>query len=605
MINNNGTTPLLDNDNHSFHIPVMGTGFTIDTPIRVAKYGITSVISIGDDMLQERIRKYYCGVYNRQFKPIGIHEKDQRARRITAYLNLVKELVEEETESLRLSPFQADSEITKYFELLPEGELKSAYIKMQECSDPETKRAMQDDLRSFIRPGRIDVNIMSKLDKDKFIDGQPGNPEDGVAMSAIRGFAQSDLNSAIVLSAGINRRLYAYMPHFEDFFPQNGNLPQKAIILKVSDYRSARLQGKMLTRLGLWVTEFRVESGLNCGGHAFATAGELLGPILDEFKNKRAELEELLRRDLDKAFKAQGRPQWNPPRLRVTAQGGVGTATEHNLLLEKYDVDSVGWGSPFLLVPEATNVDVLHLKKLIMADEEDTVLSNSSPLGIPFWNLRTSTSEQIRTDRISSGHPGSFCPKGYLAMDFEFNPVPLCTAAKKYQEQKLKQLSDADISFEKKTAMEQNVIAKTCLCTDLAAGALNRLGLTSHQPSAICCGPNMAYYSKVATLKEMADHIYGRASLLSCTDRPHMFLKELSLYIDNLQNELERVASGLMEDSRQRFAKYRENLQSGIEYYRQCAAQIDNYNYQRFIKALDEFAEKVLNINIDNLAMQS
>ena len=26
---------------HTFHIPVMGTGFTIDTPLRVAKYGIS------------------------------------------------------------------------------------------------------------------------------------------------------------------------------------------------------------------------------------------------------------------------------------------------------------------------------------------------------------------------------------------------------------------------------------------------------------------------------------------------------------------------------------------------------------------------------------
>jgi len=30
---------------HSFHIPVMGTGFTIDTPLKVARYGISSVIS--------------------------------------------------------------------------------------------------------------------------------------------------------------------------------------------------------------------------------------------------------------------------------------------------------------------------------------------------------------------------------------------------------------------------------------------------------------------------------------------------------------------------------------------------------------------------------
>ena len=31
---------------HNFYIPVMGTGFTIDTPLKVAKYGISSVVSL-------------------------------------------------------------------------------------------------------------------------------------------------------------------------------------------------------------------------------------------------------------------------------------------------------------------------------------------------------------------------------------------------------------------------------------------------------------------------------------------------------------------------------------------------------------------------------
>ena len=43
---------------HSFHIPVMGIGYTIDTPLKVAQYGIDSVISIGDDFLLEKIREY-------------------------------------------------------------------------------------------------------------------------------------------------------------------------------------------------------------------------------------------------------------------------------------------------------------------------------------------------------------------------------------------------------------------------------------------------------------------------------------------------------------------------------------------------------------------
>ncbi len=58
-------------------------------------------------------------------------------------------------------------------------------------------------------------------------------------------------------------------------------------MLKVSDFHSAAVQGKFLAKRGLWVSEFRIESGLNCGGHAFATKGQLLGPILEEFQQKR------------------------------------------------------------------------------------------------------------------------------------------------------------------------------------------------------------------------------------------------------------------------------------------------------------------------------
>ena len=43
---------------HSFHIPVMGLAYTVDSPIKVAKYGISSVISIVDDFLIEKMNEY-------------------------------------------------------------------------------------------------------------------------------------------------------------------------------------------------------------------------------------------------------------------------------------------------------------------------------------------------------------------------------------------------------------------------------------------------------------------------------------------------------------------------------------------------------------------
>ena len=36
-------------DQHRIHVPVMGTGFSIDSPIRVGRFGIASVISLVDE----------------------------------------------------------------------------------------------------------------------------------------------------------------------------------------------------------------------------------------------------------------------------------------------------------------------------------------------------------------------------------------------------------------------------------------------------------------------------------------------------------------------------------------------------------------------------
>ncbi|MEY3690178.1 MAG: hypothetical protein RIT37_1740, partial [Bacteroidota bacterium] len=34
---------------HDFHIPVMGLSFSVDTPLKVAHYGISSVVSIMEE----------------------------------------------------------------------------------------------------------------------------------------------------------------------------------------------------------------------------------------------------------------------------------------------------------------------------------------------------------------------------------------------------------------------------------------------------------------------------------------------------------------------------------------------------------------------------
>ena len=103
---------------HTFHVPVMGLGFTIDTPVRVAKYGISSVISIVDDILIEKMRGYYCEKLNFPYKPITDKAEDFRAKRITAYLNLIDDIVKDNFDELKNSFSEDRTEVEKYMDML-------------------------------------------------------------------------------------------------------------------------------------------------------------------------------------------------------------------------------------------------------------------------------------------------------------------------------------------------------------------------------------------------------------------------------------------------------------------------------------------------------
>ena len=113
---------------HTFHIPVLGLAFSVDTPIRVGRFGISSVISIVDDILIEHMRKHYAHLHGESYTPITVHDEDYRARRITAYLNLLQKIVQKQIAALKASAFEKGSEIVKYFEMLPRTHLSKHSI---------------------------------------------------------------------------------------------------------------------------------------------------------------------------------------------------------------------------------------------------------------------------------------------------------------------------------------------------------------------------------------------------------------------------------------------------------------------------------------------
>jgi len=590
---------------HTFHIPVLGLAFSIDTPLKVARYGISSVVSIVDDILIERMREFYTKQIGKDFIAIPSKTPDFRAKRITAYLNLLKELVGKQFDLLRKSDFIPGTEISKYFQLLPEqSSLKTMYNIMIHTDDPESKLDMQNKLRSKIHCGSIDVNIMSKVDKINYdLNGDTLGEQFTDAIAALRGFAQSNLNSALILSAGMNPRLYSALERFMDFYPDTSQRFRKQIILKVSDFRSAFIQAKFLAKKGLWISEFRIESGLNCGGHAFATEGYLLGPILEEFKQKRQEMTESLFEIYQAALWEKGINSIEVPVQKLTVQGGIGTAEENSFLIENYKLDGTGWGSPFLLVPEATNVDNHTLESLVKATQDDFYISGSSPLGVPFNNFRKSSAETLRLERIKKGRPGSPCKKKFLVSNTEFTEQPICTASREFQNLKIKQLETAKLPIEAFNQQVDLITEKVCLCDGLATSAYIKNDILKPRESkavAICPGPNLAYFSGSFTLEEMIRHIYGKIDLLNKVDRPHMFVNELNLYIEYLKKDINQHLVQLNDKKRKYLIKFKEQLQNGIDYYKELVPKLYNETDNYRIRTLNELLrlENELHISV-------
>ena len=564
---------------HNFHIPVMGLAYTIDSPIKVAQYGISSVISIIDDEIIERMNRLYHQKNNFTYTEITNKIEDYRAKRITAYLDMVDDVVNLKFENLKQELSKSKEALNQYISMLPsKSDVKNGLKNLAGQKDN-----FAENVRKFLdihlSPGSIDVNIMTKVDKDNFDKNIQLPVIYNDAHVSLRGFANSKLSSSVVLSAGMNPRLYSYFESFPDFFPNEKGELKKKIILKVSDFRSAMIQGNFLAKKGLWVSEYRVESGLNCGGHAFATDGLLLGPIMEEFKQKK---KELIASAHDLMVKALTQKELHCPpeplEMKITVQGGVGTAEEHEFLLENYQLDSVGWGSPFLLVPEATSVDKETRQLLSKSKEEDFYLSNISPLGIPFNTVKGTTNEFLKQQKVLQNKAGSSCPKKFLALSKEFSPQGICTASRKYQTIKLNdlELQKNEISDREYDRTKTKITEKSCLCVGLVNSSYleNELPVKGEKQGVVVCpGPNLAYFDKEVSLADMVQHIYGEKNVMPENDRPNLFVNELKMYVDYLKNEIEDFSENFTNAQVKKWKTFKTNLTEGVEYYEQLFSE--------------------------------
>ena len=316
-----------------------------------------------------------------------------------------------------------------------------------------------------------------------------------------------------------------------------------------------------------------------------------MGPILEEFRVKRQQLIEELHKIYSEALKLKNKvPFAKPHELRVTAQGGIGTYNEDRFLRSHYGLNATGWATPFLLCPEVTNVDPITLEKLSKAGEKDLYLSDVSPLGVPFNSLRDSLSDIEKNLKVMRGRPGSACPKGHLVSNTEFTEQPICTASRQYQKLKIEELAAQNLDELEYKRRFDSIVTKACICHDLGQSVLVKNAILTKVPgfTAVCPGPNLAYFSKIATLKEMTDHIYGRISLLNNTPRPNMFIKELGMYVDYLRKDITKSLECMNEQKIKYFTEFKNNLLEGIEYYRKLFPQMMEESLEYRTKTLND-----------------
>ncbi|PZR02315.1 MAG: hypothetical protein DI539_27745, partial [Flavobacterium psychrophilum] len=118
----------------------------------------------------------------------------------------------------------------------------------------------------------------------------------------------------------------------------------------------------------------------------------------------------------------------------------------------------------------------------------------------------------------------------------------------------------------------------------------------------ICPGPNLAYFDKEVSLKEMIRHIYGYESILSKRDRPNMFIKELELYVDYFIAGIEENKSLLNTTLSKKWMVFKNNLLEGISYYENLfKGSISFQPEENAIQPkLEYFKNKVQLVSVDN-----
>jgi hypothetical protein len=147
--------------------------------------------------------------------------------------------------------------------------------------------------------------------------------------------------------------------------------------------------------------------------------------------------------------------------------------------------------------------------------------------------------------------------------------------------------------------VREDVLAKSCICHDLGGGATLKCNIVKDADTAVCPSMNISHFKMLATLEDMVGHIYGRLSLFSDPERPHMLIRELSLYVEHLREELSRFADGLSARKISYYADFKKNLMDGVNYYQERFLDFVAEHQGRFRDDLSRLRAQIEQLKIE------
>ena len=144
------------------------------------------------------------------------------------------------------------------------------------------------------------------------------------------------------------------------------------------------------------------------------------------------------------------------------------------------------------------------------------------------------------------------------------------------------------------------------MCVGLANPSLMEFGIPvkgQNQGVVVCPGPNMAYFSKEVSLKDMMHHIYGTKNLENHENRPNMFVKELELYVTYLTNQI-NDSLAITAQQIKKWETFKTNLLNGISYYKSLFTDASTfYSFEKISTDMAVYEQRLQQISYEAVAV--